>query len=124
MTPGTQEHRLDFFRIFNRAADLIEKRSDILPADEGRHMTPFHLLRLITRQALDRRSLVQNQSIGVQDRDAVGCVLDERAKAIMAAAKLFTSGRPTSELGDHPVHPGRWGWVRDLLRRLIEGIGN
>ena len=31
----------------------------------------------------------------------------------MAAAKLLMFIGETSELGDHPVDPGRFGWLRD-----------
>src|SRR6202047_3808790 len=67
---GMQAQCLNFFRIFNRAANLFAERSNILLANEGFRMAPHHLLRLVTQQALGRRSFVQNLSVSVQDGDA------------------------------------------------------
>src|ERR1700730_5607 len=108
-----QAQYLNFFRIFNRPANLFAKRKNILLANEGSHLTPHHLFRLITEQALGRRSFVQNPPVTVEDGEAVGRVFDERAKTVVAAAKLLTIVSQTSELGDHPVDPGGFGRLRD-----------
>src|ERR1700692_13791 len=42
----------------------------------------------------------------------------------MAAAKFLTLLSPTSELSNHPVDLGRFGWLRDQPGRFVVGIGN
>jgi hypothetical protein len=42
----------------------------------------------------------------------------------MAAAKLLSIFSPSSKLRDHPVDPGRFGWLSDQFRRFIVRIGN
>src|ERR1700722_13987122 len=42
----------------------------------------------------------------------------------MAAAKFLMLLSPASELSEHPVDLGRFGWLRDQPRRFVVGIGN
>jgi hypothetical protein len=64
-TSAVDTERLNFFRIFKRAVNLVDKWSDIIRADEITDMPAYHLLRCVTEQALGRRSFVQNPSFSV-----------------------------------------------------------
>ena len=65
----------------------------LLGGQQAVEARPDHVRRRVAEDALDRRALVDDGGVGVEDRDEVAGVLDERAEARLALAAVDLLGQ-------------------------------
>ena len=74
-------------RLPNRLDEMGGGRGAILRVHQVEYVSAPQGVWAVPPAAFQRRALVSNDAVAVQDRDDVGCVPDERAEALLAASK-------------------------------------